>query len=451
MSTTVDETVYPDQLPIPRGPKLITSIGPGLVLAMTFLGTGDLISSSTQGTNYGYTLLWAFVLALVARVFIISSIAKYTLMNRFGDTQILEGFGRLAKWLPGVMAVVVLIAGFVTQATFVKASAQGLYQMTGGSWGGGWGILVCGLVTVGAALYILSRKKAFTILEYVARFAAVAMILAYLVALVKIGHIDLVGLLKGLFTFQTPAEQTGAFAPLLLLGTTVGTIAGNMPNLLYSGFMRDKGWVGPKYRRLQQLDLVSGMLPLLIINMLFWIVAAEYARGGSIELNTADDLSRMMSTLLGPAGSFLLWLAIFGAAMTSFPPQARGFAQLALNGFHLSAPSGRQWLGRDEEDPKFRWVQIGLFTLVPIISCVPGAPDLVVLSVLGTALSTVLSLPIIVVALFVLTSFKRYMYAYAVNRLWQTILLGILGVVALVVGAQILVELPGEFVKALGG
>ena len=50
-----------------------------------------------------------------------------------------------------------------------------------------------------------------------------------------------------------------------------------MPNLLYSGFMRDKGWVGaPKYRRLQQFDLIAGMAPLLVINLLFWIVAAEF-------------------------------------------------------------------------------------------------------------------------------------------------------------------------------
>lgn len=277
---SVDETVRPEQHPIPKGIGMVTALGPGLVLAMTFLGTGDLISSSTQGMNYGYALLWAFVLSLAARTFIISAIAKYTLMNRFGDTQILEGFGRLLSWLPGVMAVVALVAGFVTQATFVKAAALGLYNMTGGRWGGDWGVFICGIIVVGVTLYILSRKKTFTILEYVARVAAVGMIVAYIIALFRIGHFDVLAFLRGL-AFEIPSDQSGAFAPLLLLAATVGTIAGNMPNLLYSGFMRDKGWVGPKYRRIQQLDLISGMLPLLIINLLFWIVAAEYGRAGA--------------------------------------------------------------------------------------------------------------------------------------------------------------------------
>ena len=110
----------PDQNPLPRGLGLVTSVGPGLVLAMSFLGTGDLVSSSVSGASYGYALLWTLILSLVARTFIISSIAKYTLMNRHGDSQILDGFARLSPVLPGVMAAVVLVAGFITQATFLQ-------------------------------------------------------------------------------------------------------------------------------------------------------------------------------------------------------------------------------------------------------------------------------------------------------------------------------------------
>ena len=52
-----DFTKMPEQIPIPKGKDLITAVGPGLVLAMTFLGTGDLVSSSVSGANYGYTLI----------------------------------------------------------------------------------------------------------------------------------------------------------------------------------------------------------------------------------------------------------------------------------------------------------------------------------------------------------------------------------------------------------
>ena len=46
-----DFTKMPEQIPIPKGKDLITAVGPGLVLAMTFLGTGDVVSSSVYGAN----------------------------------------------------------------------------------------------------------------------------------------------------------------------------------------------------------------------------------------------------------------------------------------------------------------------------------------------------------------------------------------------------------------
>lgn len=310
----------PNQLPLPRGLGLVTSVGPGLVLAMSFLGTGDLVSSSVSGASYGYALLWTLVLSLIARTFIISSIAKYTLMNRHGDTQILDGFARLAPVLPGIMAAVVIVAGFITQATFVLAASTGLHELTGGQWGGGWGRFFCAIIIVALTLSLVMLRKQFVVLEYFARFASVAMIIAFVYALIKIGTFDIGGFMQGL-AFEIPEEQnTSAFAPIVIASATIGTIAGNMPNLLYSGFMRDKGWVGPKYRRLQQFDLIAGMAPLLVINLLFWIVAAEF-RAAHPGFSIADefDLSHMLSVAVGPAGPFLLWMCIFFAAMTSFP------------------------------------------------------------------------------------------------------------------------------------
>jgi len=440
---------YPDQKPIPKGLGLVTSLGPGLVLAMTFLGTGDLVSSSVSGANYGYALLWTLVLSLIARTFIISSIAKYTLMNRFGDTQILEGFGRIFRWLPGFMAVVVLVAGFVTQATFLKASAIGLYQLTGGQWGGAWGPFVCAVVVMAVTILVITRKRSFTILEHFARIASLAMILAFVYALVRLGHMDVGGFVRGLAFEMPPDSLDSAFAPIVVASATIGTIAGNMPNMLYSGFMKDKGWVGPRYRKIQQLDLVAGMAPLLLINLLFWIVAAEFSRDhAGFVINTENDLSEMMRLVVGPVGPVLLWLCIFLAAMTSFPPQSRGFAQLAVNGIHHSTRAGRRFLGRDEEDPLFRRIQIGAFTVLPLVASLPEAPNLIALNIVGTSVSTVLSLPFIVIAILVLTGSRKYMADYAVNKWWQTGLLGVLGVIAIVVGFQIALNIPDMFLTA---
>lgn len=440
----------PEQVPIPRGPKLITTLGPGLVLAMSFLGVGDLTSSSTSGANYGYALIWTLVLSLVARGFIVSMLAKYTLMNRHGHTQILQGFASVAKWLPAAMTVVVIVAGFVTQAGFLKACATGLYNLLGGAFGGQWGEFAMAIVVIGASVGMISAKKQFVILEYVARIASVLIIVTYIYAIIRLGTFDVAGFFRGML-FQMPEGQVGTFAPIIVAAATIGTIAGNMPNLLYPGFMKDKGWTGPKYRKLQQLDLVAGMGPLLIINLLFWIVAAEYARANEFVITSEHDLATLMQDIVGPVGPTLLWGSLFLAAFTSFPAQTRGFAQLAMNGIHLSTKSGQKWVGRDEEDPMFKWLQLGIFTVLPVIAALPKAPNLIALGIGGTALSTLLALPAIVIVMFLLTSSKKHMLDYAVNKKWEMVVLGVLGIIAVVVGVQIAINLPEMIVAAFSG
>jgi len=450
-----DMTKRPDQIPIPKGKAFITSMGPGLVLSMAFLGTGDLVSSSVSGANYGYVLMWSLILALICRTFIVSSIAKYTLCNRFGDTQILEGFGRLFSWFPTVLCGIIIIAGFTNQCTMLNACATALYGLisaaTGFGFLGSWGIFACAVVMMAVTIFMVTQKKQFRIFEYVARATSVIIIFFYLFTLVKLGHFDIVGFLKGCFTFNvTGNEANGMFGPILVACSTIGAVGGNMPNLLYSGFMKDKGWVGPKYRKLQMLDLITGMAPLFLINMLFWAVATEavFTKGGTLE--TIADLANMMKNIIGPMGPVVLYLCIFGAAFTSFPSQTRGFAQLAVNGLHLGTKSGKKWLNNDELDPKFKIIQIGIFTVLPLIASIPGAPDMIVLNVLGTALATCISLPVIIVGIIFLTSSKKFMMDYAVNKPWQIIILVFLGAIAFFTASQLIPLLPHMFFNAFG-
>ena len=43
----------------------MSSVGPGLVYALTILGTGDLITNASAGGGYGYSLIWALGFTLI--------------------------------------------------------------------------------------------------------------------------------------------------------------------------------------------------------------------------------------------------------------------------------------------------------------------------------------------------------------------------------------------------
>ncbi len=72
--------------PLPRTfGEYVRSFGPGLVVVLTWLGAGDIVSMSVAGGNYGYSLMWVLVLAVVMRFLFVSLIAKYQLCNQHGE------------------------------------------------------------------------------------------------------------------------------------------------------------------------------------------------------------------------------------------------------------------------------------------------------------------------------------------------------------------------------
>ncbi|WP_353980087.1 Nramp family divalent metal transporter [Salinicola endophyticus] len=423
--------------------EYIRCIGPGLVLAMAFLGTGDLVSSTVSGANYGYALMWTLVVALFARYCMISAIAKYKLENRFGDTSVLQGFQRVWRGFPMFFGVAIFFYGIIIQMSFLRACAVALYQLSGELGGATWGYFVGGTVVVVATIVMLARRNAYQWLEWTARIASVVIIATFVGAIVATGHIDLVEMAKGL-TFSIPADN-GPFDAIFIAIATIGTIGGSALNLLYPYFMDERGWNGPRYRRLQQFDLMAGMLPLLIINVLFWVVAAETIRGTGMTVSNENDLATMMQMAVGPMGPALLWISLFLAAFSSFPANARGFANLMFNGLHLATRRGKAF-AKPAEDPWYNRVLIAAFIVVPLFICMPQAPNLVYLSVFGTSVITAILLPPILFGVLRMTSSRQFMLDEHVNRWWQTLILVVLSLI----GLWSLYAIVDNLIQALG-
>lgn len=410
-------------------PKLPTSIkdylqsmGPGLIMAMAFLGTGDLISSSVSGANYGYTLMWTIIIGLVARFFMISAIAKYVLLNKFGDTSILQGFSRVWNKFPLILAISTLIFGVVIQMSMLKASSISLYNLTG-QVGGEWAVFFWGVVIMGLVTFLVTRKNSYKFVEVVAKLAAAIIVLSFLYAFINLDQINFTGMIQGM-VFSIP-ENHGSFDAIYIAIATIGGVGGSIMNLMYPYFMEDKGWKGPEYRKVQKLDLLSGLIPMLAINLLIWIVAAETIRGTGLTISTEYDLANMMELAVGPFGPTILWVSLFFIAFSSITPQARGLTKMVYNGIHLSTKRGNKFKTADE-DPLFNVGQVGLFLLLPIIINLPNAPSLVHINVFGTSVITAITMPIIMFGVILMTSSSRYMLKEYKNKLWEILLLTVI-------------------------
>lgn len=81
------------EVPVSFGARL-RSMGPGVVLAALAIGSGELILTPRSGAQYGYTLLWVPILAIIYKAAFSEGLARLTIAS--GDDVF-----RAFDWLPG--------------------------------------------------------------------------------------------------------------------------------------------------------------------------------------------------------------------------------------------------------------------------------------------------------------------------------------------------------------
>ena len=58
-----------------RFTRVLKLLGPGIIAVLSWLGAGDLITSSVAGANYGYAMMWVLAVSLLLRYLIVNIIA----------------------------------------------------------------------------------------------------------------------------------------------------------------------------------------------------------------------------------------------------------------------------------------------------------------------------------------------------------------------------------------
>lgn len=430
MSTDIsrDSVAESRVAPPPRTLKgMVKALGPGVVVAMAWLGTGDLIDSAVAGANYGYALIWAMFLALGARIVVTSSLAKYQLCNRMGDERILQGYHRLWRGFPLAVGIGGLILAFTINGAIMAGAGTALYKLTGGLGGDTWGPFMCTVLAAAGAIALARSRKEYKIIEWTARIVVVILIATFVYAVVKSGFNPL-DLLSGM-AFSIP-ESVGILGAGLVVVSLIGAVGGSVANLLYGYLIDDKGWKGPAYRPLQRLDLWSGVAAMVIINLAVWIVAAENLSGKALTIEDPEGLATMMQLAVGDMGVPLLWLALFAITFDNLHVWAYGFTKLFVDGLHLTKPARAGRFASLTDDPLFRPIEIGVFLVLPLVFALPGMPNMLLLTIVANSFNVFL-IPGIIVGLIILTSRRKFMLDGYVNKWWETVLLVVIGIVGM--------------------
>lgn len=284
-------------------------LGPGLIIAASFIGPGTITTSIVTGAEYGFVLAWAVVFSILATIILQEMTGRLGLATRMSLGHALrEVFAsRIARL---VMVVLVVAAIGVGGASYAGGDTVGTALALSGVTGLPQPVIVVGiLVTIGALLWTGSYKLIEKVL------AAMVAILALLFIITTfIVQPPFLEALRGMFVPTVPAGT--ALLAIALIGTTV--VPYNL--FLQASLVQDKWDVGVEPRsamRAARTDTavsisVGGVITLAVMATAF---GGMYMKGMTAE--TGEDLARALEPLLGDAAGWVFAAGLFAAGFTS--------------------------------------------------------------------------------------------------------------------------------------
>lgn len=385
--------------------KFAKTFGPGILAVLTWLGAGDLVTSSVAGASYGYSLMWILALSLLLRFLIVNVIARFQLCNN-ENLSLLEGYGRIHPFFAYFLLVYALIMGHLFNSYMIKGAGEVLSTLLHINQP------FLGSVIVVVLILLLIGRNIYNTIENVMKIILGLLTVAFIVLAVQSSP-DFGEIVKGTVGFSIPSD-TGLHGAFLLAVSIVGAVAGSISNFVHPYFLKEKGWTKPKHLKIQRNDLLFAIGVCIVINLAIWIIGAEILKPKGIEVETIDDLGAALQMQLGQIGWLIFYLGVFGVLFASIVGKSTGYPRLITDAYYvINKKRKEKYDGKYNNDPLFKWIM--LFVLVtPIIWSIPGMPGFITLTLLVNALNVV-GFPVIAIGMLVLSNNKRLMGKYRNN------------------------------------
>ena len=290
-------------------PGLFAIIGPGLLVAATGVGAGDLATASFTGSILGTGILWAAVLGAFLKFVVNEGLARWQLAT--GDTLIegaVDHFGRVFGWL---FVPYLIIWSFFVASALMSANGVTLHAIfpvfADATEGKIWFGVMASLV--GLALVLIGGYQLF---EKVMQVCIGFMFFTVVVtaALLWPGTAEV---LRGLFVPAIPdIDGVGITWTIALIGGVGGTVT----VLCYGYWIREEGRSGSEHLHACRIDLGVAYAMTAIFGIALIIIGSTIEiEGGGATLIV--DLSQKLEGPLGPVGKWMFLIGAFGAVFSS--------------------------------------------------------------------------------------------------------------------------------------
>jgi len=319
---------------------LLAFLGPGLMLAATGVGAGDLAGGAFAGMNLGVAVLWAIVLGALFKYVITEGLARWQLAT---ETTLLEGavlrLGPAIRW--GFL-IYLLLWSFVVGTALIGACGVAMHALFPIFEEASTAKIVFGVLhsLLGLALVWIGS---FRFLERTMAVLVSVMIVVVLATGVSVGT-DWGAVLRGLTIPQIPDHPEGVAWTLALMGGVGGTLT----ILCYGYWIREKHRSGPEDLRICRWDLGIAyfLMALFGIAMVILSDGLELSgKGATLVVDLADRIGEKTH----PSVEILFLAGAWAAVFSSLLGVWQAIPYLFADFWHLQ--SSRKSLSPDRFEP----------------------------------------------------------------------------------------------------
>jgi len=388
---------------------MFKKLGPGVLVAAAFIGPGTITACTIAGVGFGYALLWAMLLSILATIILQEMSARVGVITQKGLAEVIREQLKVSWLRYFVMAVIlsaIVIGNTAYEAGNISGATLGLQALAGADYAPFYPWII------GIIAFLLLYLGSYKTLEKVFISLVLMMSVSFLLTAI-LTKPDIKEVLMGLLIPDIP--KNSLFNIIALIGTTV--VPYNL--FLHASLVREK-WNSlddlASVKRDTYLSIgLGGIISIAII-----ISAAAIS---STEVKDALDLAKGLEPLYGQSAKYLMGIGLFAAGITSAITAPLAAAYVANSCFGWNAKV---------RDLRFRIVWM-VVLFIGVITLSFGIRPIVIIQFAQVANG--LLLPIIGIMLIWIVN-KASVLGNFKNSVWQNVSAIIIIILVIVLGAK---------------
>ncbi|MDA1017347.1 MAG: Nramp family divalent metal transporter [Planctomycetota bacterium] len=293
---------------------ILSIIGPGILVAATGVGAGDLATGAIVGSRLGTMVLWAVLIGAFLKYVLSEGLARWQLVT--GET-VLEGallrFGRAAQL---VFLLYLLVWSFAVGSALLSAcgvTAHAIYPVFGDSVEAARHDKILYGIIHSVVAVLLVELGGFKLFERVMACCIAAMFVTVMACVVMMQP-DWGDVLAGALIPRIPFDNPDGFARTVAL---MGGVGGTLTIICYGYWIREKSWNGIERLQGCRLDLAVGYAMTALFGMAMVVLGSEIAELDGGGANLLVKLADLQAERLGEAGRWAFLIGGWGAVVSS--------------------------------------------------------------------------------------------------------------------------------------